>query len=230
LDIAKEILKEIIRRELPIYYKCQLRAKPIDEEFVQLMKKAGVWYVHLGIESGNPETLIGIRKNITLNDVEKCCRLLKKYDIKIWGLFMYFNIWERQGKIFVEDYEKSLNTFNYAKKLYRLKLIDYFGGSITTPTPGSELWDISIRHNLIKEECLGRWDMWFYKRDLRLFSRFPGFPESSVFNLHQKTFRYTAISLFVGGVLKFKNLRFNILRSLYFLKRQILLISHRSSK
>ena len=230
LDMAKEILREIVRRGLPIYYKCQLRAKPIDEELVQLMKNAGVWYVHLGIESGNPETLKGIRKMVTLEDVEKCCRLLKKYDIKIWGLFMYFNIWERKGKIFIEDYEKSLNTFNYAKKLYRLKLIDYFGGSITTPMPGSELWDIAMRHHLIKEECLGKWDMWFYKRDLRLISRFPGIPDSAIFKLHQKTFRYTAISLFIGGVLKFKNLRFNILRSLYFLKRQILLATHRYSK
>ena len=221
LSQAKNLLKEIISAKLSIYLKCQLRVTPIDEELVQLMKKAGVWYVHLGIESGNEETLKGIRKMVTLKEVENCCRLLKKYDIKVWGLFMYFNIWEKDGKLVCEDYEKSLNTFNYAKKLYKNKLIDYFGGSITTPFPGSELWDIAMRHDLIKKECLGKYNMWFYKRDLRLVSYFPGVPESAIFKLHQKTFKYLVKSMLLGRVIKLGNLRFYLLRGLYFAKRQI---------
>ncbi|MDD5454383.1 MAG: radical SAM protein [Candidatus Ratteibacteria bacterium] len=221
---TKDILREIINRNLSINLKCQLRAKPIDEELVQLMKKAGVWYVHLGIESGNEETLRGIRKMVTLEDVEKCCRMLKKYDIKIWGLFMYFNIWERNRQLFIEDYNQSVNTFNYAKKLYKERLIDYFGGSITTPFPGSELWDIAVRHNLIKEECIGKWDMWFYKKDLRLVSHFPGITESSIFELHQQATKYTIRTMLLGGLIRLENLRFSLLRGFYFIKRQIVMI------
>ncbi|MCD4675683.1 MAG: B12-binding domain-containing radical SAM protein [Desulfobacula sp.] len=223
LEYSKEIFREIIRRDMNIFLKCQLRAKPIDEELVMLMKDAGVWYVHIGIESGNKETIIGIRKKVTHDDVEKCCILLKKHGIKIWGLFMYFNIWERDNTLHVEDYEKSLNTFHYAKRLYKDKLVDYFGGSICTPTPGSELWDIALRHKLIKEEYLGDWDKWFYKKDLRLISRVPGVSEKQIFKLHQKTFRYIALSLLFGKAIKFKNIGFVVHRSLYFLKRAILL-------
>jgi radical SAM superfamily enzyme YgiQ (UPF0313 family) len=223
LEYSKEIFREIIRRNLNIFLKCQLRAKPIDEELVTLMKDAGVWYIHLGIESGNKETIIGIRKKVTHEDIERCCRLLKKHGIKIWGLFMYFNIWERDNILYVEDYEKSLNTFHYAKRMYKDKFIDYFGGSICTPTPGSELWNIALRHQLIKEEYLGNWDKWFYKRDLRLISIVPGVSEKQVFKLHQKTFRYIAISLLFGKEIKFKNIGFVVQRSLYYLKRAILL-------
>ncbi len=227
LDHTKSILKEIISRNLDIHIKCQLRAKPIDEELVLLMKQAGIWYIHLGIESGNPETLKGIRKNVTHEEVEKCCRLLKKHDIKIWGLFMYFNIWETDGKLIVENYEQSHNTFLYAKKLYKQKQIDYFGGSICTPLPGSELWDITKRHNLIKKEVEGDWDKWYYKRELRLVSIFPGVDEKDIFKLHQKTFRYIALSLIKGNVINLKNLGFTLLRGMYFLKRQFMMVMNK---
>lgn len=223
LSHAKNILREIINRNLSIHLKCQIRAKPMDEELTQLMKEAGIWYVHLGIESGNEGTLDGIRKKVMLTDMERCCRMLKKHDIKIWGLFMYFNIWEKDGQLFYEDYEQSMNTFNYAKKLYRDKLIDYFGGSITTPFPGSELWDIAMRHNLIKEECMGKYDMWFYKRDLRLVSRVPGVLESSIFKMHQETVKYTIRSMLLGRLVRLGNLRFNLLRGFYFIKRQVVI-------
>lgn len=225
LSHTKNILREIINRKLSINLKCQIRAKPMDEELAQLLKRAGVWYVHLGIESGNDETLRGIRKKVSLADVEECCHILKQYDIKIWGLFMYFNIWEKEGQIFCEDYEKSMNTFNYAKRLYKNRLIDYFGGSITTPVPGSELWNIANRHKLIKKDCIGKWDMWFYKRDLRLVSHVPGIPESSIFKLHQMTVKYTIRSMLLGRLIRLGNLRFNLLRGLYFIKRQIAMTS-----
>ena len=224
LTDTKSLLREIISRKLSINMKCQVRTNPMDEELARLMKESGVWYVHLGIESGNEETLRGIRKKITLASVEKCCRILKDYDIKIWGLFMYFNIWERDGQVYCENYEKSMNTFNYAKRLYKSRLIDYFGGSITSPIPGSDLWDIAIKHKLIKEEYLGKWDQWFYKKDVRLVSKYPGVPESSIFELHQKTVKYTIRSMLFGKLVRLGNLRFNIVRMLYFIKRQSIMI------
>lgn len=223
LKYSKTLLRQIISELPDIYFQCQVRATPMDDELARLMKKAGVWYVHLGIESGNRETLKGIRKKITLEDVERCCKILKAHDIRVWGLFMYFNIWERNGKLFFENYEMSMNTFNYSKKLYKKKLIDFFGGSITTPVPGSELWDIAIRHNLIKKDYIGNWDKWFYKRKLRLVSRLPGVEETSIFGLHQKTIKYTALALLRQHLVNPKNLNIILLRAVYFLKRQVLI-------
>ena len=37
-------------------------------------------------------------------------------------------------------------------------LLDYLTWSLTTPYPGSELYEIAARHNLISEEYRGQWD------------------------------------------------------------------------
>jgi magnesium-protoporphyrin IX monomethyl ester (oxidative) cyclase len=227
LSHSKKILKEIISRNMSVSIKTLLRAKPIDEEFVRLMKEAGIWYIHLGIESGNERTLKGIRKMVTLQDIENCCSLLKKYDIQIWGLFMYFNIWEEDGKVVCEDYDQSLNTLNYAKRLLKDNLIDHFGGTITTPYPGSELWDIATRHALIKEECKRNYDMWFYKRDLKLISHYPGISEFEVFRLHQKTVTQTMKAMVLTKALRLSNLGYMFYRGLYFAKRHVLLTINR---
>lgn len=220
---SKKVLREIIDRNLKMNIKCQLRAKPIDDELVELMKQAGVWYVHLGIESGNEETLLGIRKKVTLKDVENCCELLQRHQIRVWGLFMYFNIWEDNGSLCYENYDMSMKTFEYAKSLYKRKLINFFGGSITTPVPGSKLWSIALRHNLIKEECIGNYDLWFYKRDLRLVSKLPGLPESDIFKLHQKTYKFTIRAFLRERVLTFHNIAYAVRRTVYYLKRGLLL-------
>lgn len=221
LKRTKEMLRAIIASGLDISLKCQVRASPMDEEMAELMKRAGIWYLHLGIESGNEETIRGTRKKISLDEVERCCRLLQAQGIKIWGLFMYFNIWEEDGRLMSEDIQMSLNTLNYARKLYSRGLINFFGGSITTPIPGSELWEVAERHGLIKEECRGNWDLWYYKKELRLVSRVPNVPEASVFKLHQRTVKHTALCLIRNNVLDIKNIGFNLRRGLYYLKRQI---------
>jgi radical SAM superfamily enzyme YgiQ (UPF0313 family) len=227
LEHAKAVLREIISRDLEINLQCQFRAKPVDDELVSLMKKAGFWYIHLGIESGNAETLVGVKKKVTLEDVEHCCAILQGHGIRIWGLFMFFNIWEDNGNLFHEDYDKSLNTLEYAKELYKKKLINFFGGSITTPIPGSPLWDTALRHNLIKEECLGNYDLWFFKRELRLISKVPGVPETDIFKLHQKTYKFTIRSLMKERVITISNLPYAFIRAAYFIKKDLILLFKR---
>ncbi len=160
LTNAKNICKELIKRDLGMTWKTQLRAKPLDEELVRLLSESGCWYVHLGIESGNPETLEGIKKGVTLEDVEAACKLLKKYRIRIMGLFMLFNVWEEEGRLCFEDAAKTKQTLLFAEQLYKRKLLDYFGWSITLPYPGSPLYDTALLHDLIKHHLRDHWDKW----------------------------------------------------------------------
>jgi radical SAM superfamily enzyme YgiQ (UPF0313 family) len=133
---------------------------PMTEELARAMSEAGCWYVHLGIESGNERTLRGIKKNITLDDVVKACRILKKYNIKVFGLFMLFNVWEENGKLVFEGIQETKKTLDFAKSLIEKKLIDYMSCTITTPYPGSQLFEIAQRHNLINEDMTRDWDRW----------------------------------------------------------------------
>ncbi|OHB44438.1 MAG: hypothetical protein A2Y13_08550 [Planctomycetes bacterium GWC2_45_44] len=160
VEHAISICREIIRRGLKITWKTQLRAYPLNEELVELMAKSGCWYVHLGIESGNAETLKGIGKHVTLTQVVEACRLLKKYKIKVLGLFMLFNVWERDNELKYENIEMTDQTLDFARKLVADRLLDYIGWSITTPYPGSKLHDIVAKFGLIKENLLGNWDAW----------------------------------------------------------------------
>jgi radical SAM superfamily enzyme YgiQ (UPF0313 family) len=160
LGHSLDICREIKKRDLGITWKTQLRVTPFTEELAREMAEAGCWYVHLGIESGNQATLDGIRKHIRLEDVEPTCRLLKKYGIKILALFMLFNVWEKDGTLMFEDAKTTQNTLKFARELTRKRLIDYLGWSITTPYPGSRLYDIALRHNIVNPTFLSNWEAW----------------------------------------------------------------------
>lgn len=160
LKLSTQTCEEILRRDLDIRWKVQLRCDKISEELVMKMARSGCWLVFLGIESGNQETLDGIGKRITLKQVEKACHLFKKYNIKTFGLFMTFNIWEENGKLRYEGIEESLNTLSYAKKLMKQRLLDYISWSITTPFPASPLWNTCMKFSLITDKYVGKWELW----------------------------------------------------------------------
>lgn len=160
LEAALGICREITKRRLGIVWKAQVRARPMTEELAESMARAGCWFVYLGIESGNPSTLVGTNKRIDLADVEDACRVLKKHGIMVFGLFMLNNVWEESGELRFEDSRASEATLRFAKGLMDRHLIDYMSWSQTTPYPGSKLYDIALRHRLIPDELVGNWDAW----------------------------------------------------------------------
>lgn len=158
--IALETCNEIKHRKLGISWKTMLRSDNVTEDLVLAMAESGCWLVSLGIETGNPDTLVGIKKHLSHEQIETSCKLFKKYDLKVQGYFMLFNAWEESGKLLYENCAKSMNTVNYAHRLFDEGLLDYMGWSVTTPYPGSELYQIAIRHNLLKPQMEDQWDEW----------------------------------------------------------------------
>jgi radical SAM superfamily enzyme YgiQ (UPF0313 family) len=61
-----QICEEILRRGLDIQWKCEGRVDGVDVELLRLMRRAGCRVVAYGVESGNPETLFLLRKDITV--------------------------------------------------------------------------------------------------------------------------------------------------------------------
>ncbi|MBI2953460.1 MAG: B12-binding domain-containing radical SAM protein [Chloroflexi bacterium] len=160
LGASIDICREVARRKLGVVWKACVRARPITDELAKAMAEAGCWFVYLGIESGNQATLDGIGKHITLDDVLEACKILKKYNINVFGLFMLNNVWEESGELMFEDADQSEKTLRFAKHLMVAGLIDYIGWSQTAPYPGSKLYDIAHRHNLIPSYLQGNWDAW----------------------------------------------------------------------
>ncbi len=63
-----EICEEILRRGLQVEWKCEGRVDGVDEALLRLMRRAGCRVVAYGVESGNPETLALLRKDISLDE------------------------------------------------------------------------------------------------------------------------------------------------------------------
>lgn len=160
IEHALSICSKMRERKLKIYWKTSVRAHPLPEKLVKIMAETGCWYVMMGIESGNNETLRGIKKGITIEQIESACKILKKYGIKVQGLFMQYNLWEENGHLRYENTEMVKHTFRFISELLDQKLLDYVGWSITTPYPGSRLHDIALKHNLIRREFIGNYDRW----------------------------------------------------------------------
>ncbi|MBI4316993.1 MAG: B12-binding domain-containing radical SAM protein [Chloroflexi bacterium] len=174
MEAALAICHEIKRRELGVTWKASLRARPLTDELARAMAESGCWFAYVGVESGNPSTLAGIQKRITPDDVVEACRILKRYDIKVFGLFMLNNVWEEDGKLRFEDNQLSENTLRFAKHLMHSGLLDYMSWSQTTPYPGSALYDIALRHRLIPDALIGNWDAWSRAIWLSQVIRLPG--------------------------------------------------------
>ncbi|MCK5000853.1 MAG: cobalamin-dependent protein [Anaerohalosphaera sp.] len=155
---AEQMCDEIISRDMDIVFKAQMRVDNVDGELVAKLKKAGLWMVLFGLESCHDRTLKGINKKQTREMMDRAMDTFKETGIKCFGLFMGFNVWETDGRLCYENKADTLCTLSYIKNLIKDNKLHLFGWSMTTPYPGSQLYDIAIRHNLIDRKYIGNWE------------------------------------------------------------------------
>ncbi|TRZ52415.1 MAG: radical SAM protein [Dehalococcoidia bacterium] len=150
LKRAKDIFREIINRkyDLKINFPNGLRMDRLDDQLLKLMKQAGVYSITFGIESGSPQILRMIKKNISCEFIEKQVKKVKKYGFYTQGFFIIGFPFERK-----KDIEK---TINFALKL---DLDAAFFGTYV-PLPGSEDFERLITTEKISLENMD-WDHMF---------------------------------------------------------------------
>jgi radical SAM superfamily enzyme YgiQ (UPF0313 family) len=133
LTVNKKWLHElcdlIISNHLDITWSCYARVNTVDLDLLKKMKKAGCWNIFYGIESGNQELLDRIKKGITLDQIRNAVKLTKKAGIEVRGSFMI--------ALPGETPEMAHKTIDFAIELDP----DYAQFSITTPYPGTELFE-----------------------------------------------------------------------------------------
>lgn len=139
LDLAFPLVKshgmalcqEIIDRGLgdKIQWHTELRVKPLDQEMLDTMKKAGCRRVIFGIESGTDRIIELCRKNFTTDDVRRAVKMAKKAGLEVDGMFMLGLPTET-----VEDIER---TINFTVELnVRYAILNLF-----VPYPGCEFYE-----------------------------------------------------------------------------------------
>ncbi len=87
-DQVVNLCKLVIEQGLKIHWTCNSRVDYVDEEMLDLMAKAGCWYISWGIESGNEQILKHARKGTYPERAQISLALSHKAGINNWGYFI----------------------------------------------------------------------------------------------------------------------------------------------
>ncbi len=126
-----EILDGMIARGLAVPFCCQTRVDRVDPELLALMKRAGCHHVYYGIESGHPETLRQMRKDVPLQRAREAVGHTLDAGIRASGFFMVGFPWETEAHL------EATGDFATSLGLASLSLFS------ATPLPGTELERLS---------------------------------------------------------------------------------------
>jgi radical SAM superfamily enzyme YgiQ (UPF0313 family) len=135
-----DICDEIINRGIHIEWSCPCRVKPVSEEMIAIMVKAGCRHISWGIESGSEEMLKKLNKNISLDDIKNAFDISSKYPISTSAYLMVGNVGESE-KTITETIEL----------LKTIPLTDISRPSILYVLPGTLLYEDLKNKNLIKD-------------------------------------------------------------------------------
>jgi len=143
----KERLKKIVdlidenKINEKVSFRCSVRSDLINEEVCKLMKKMNVQTTTIGFESGSPKVLAYLKRNtMTIEDNKRAAELLHKYGFEIEGLFMLASPGETKDDMMM--------TLDFIKNNF----IDTIQLSITTPYPGTELWNYALEKGLVSND------------------------------------------------------------------------------
>lgn len=143
---ARELTEAITRLSRPIEYSVSCRfdiLSRIDDELLREMKRTGCRIMGLGIESGSQRILDVMHKKITVEQIRDGLRRLK--DV---GILPTVSIMVGQHTETAEDVEKSKMLMLDA---VRENKYVQFAFTITTPFPGTELYDMALKTGRLKD-------------------------------------------------------------------------------
>jgi radical SAM superfamily enzyme YgiQ (UPF0313 family) len=151
LDRARvmEFCRQLTAKNLRIVWYCNGRVNLMTEEMLRAMYEAGCRGIAYGIESGNQQILDSMKKNETLDQVREVVTWTKKAGIHVTGYFMLGMLGETKATIH--------ETMAFARELQ----LDFHGFSLTTPIPGTELYDSVLEAGLISGDKtdIGEWSL-----------------------------------------------------------------------
>ena len=134
----QELCSIILRDNIDITWSCMSRIDCMDPNLLKQMKKPGCHSICYGIESADREILENINKRISLDRVQEVLNWTKEAKIQVRVSFMFGNPGETQSTM-----EK---TIRYAISLEP----DIFIFNITTPFPGTAMFDWAKNNNYLK--------------------------------------------------------------------------------
>ena len=164
------VCEEILRRGIRMTFRADCRVDYINafpDDFLALVRKAGIQTLYVGVESGSDRVLKMIRKNITSHDVRRAVVKLKRHGIIPQMSFMAGFPGET-----MEDVHKTLRLMLEVVELYPEARTSNL--QLYTPYPGTELWDKAVALGMKAPASLEEWGeshwnrtqaMWFTPKE-----------------------------------------------------------------
>ena len=143
----KDVCRRMIDEKLDITWTCLSRVDTIDREMVSLMKRAGCWNIFFGFEAGNQELLDNIKKGIKVEQSKKVMKWMKEEGIEVRASFML--------ALPGETPEMAEETIKFAIELDP----DYAQFSVTTPYPGTSLYDNVEQYGSLSKDY-SKYSLW----------------------------------------------------------------------
>ncbi|MGE5342401.1 MAG: B12-binding domain-containing radical SAM protein [Candidatus Omnitrophota bacterium] len=139
-DRVMEICRLIIREKLDIGFDIRARVDTLDDDMLDMLKKAGCRGIHYGIEAGTPKILKVLNKGIDLNQAKRIMDATKKRKMQTLAYFMIGAPTETRADI--------ETTFDTAKWLNP----DFVHLTILTPFPGTPLYLDGLSTGMIQRD------------------------------------------------------------------------------
>ena len=148
---AHALLDAVIGLELPIYVKFAngLRADKVDRDLLDKMKKAGVYWVGFGIESGSPHTQALMKKKLDLDLAASNVRLAKEMGFKVGSNCIIGYPGETKESI--------KESINYFLDLH----LDSFAVVTCVPFPGTTAWQVCEKEGWLSPRADDYDNYWF---------------------------------------------------------------------
>jgi len=139
-DRVYEFCQKLKEANLGLIWAAETRVNLIDDDLVRTMKDAGCIQLDFGVESGSQKCLDEMQKAITVEQVKAAFLLCKKHGIRTFAN-MLVNI-PHETEADIEASDALLNEIRPTES----------GFSITTPFPGTALYEKYVNPKLTKEE------------------------------------------------------------------------------
>ena len=152
---VEDICNEIIERDIQILWRVQTRVG-MKKETLKLMKKSGCFLVALGVESGSQEMLNCMGKGITIDKVKSTFKTCREVGLLAHAFLMVGYPGETK--------ETVQQTFDLIKEIkpFTTRV------AITTPYPGTHLYELAHQQNLVSNGDILKYDHLFGMPTLNL--------------------------------------------------------------
>jgi len=146
-DLADELFQREIGDDLMLFFQWRCDDVIKNKEVLPKTRKAGLYWVMVGVESPKESTLESFRKGITAEQAGEAVKLLKENDIFAHAMFV---IGERK-----DTAESIANLRKFSNELDP----DFAIFTALTPFPGTETYEEAKRNGWIEDFNLSNYDM-----------------------------------------------------------------------